>query len=227
LPPVAGDAHNDVADAVRAADLDRVRPKSDIFKVTIDTYQYRRGCPHGRRRRRGFTLMEATLATIIVGVGVTAAMTLFDACTRQNRAAASMTTAMHLAQNIQETMAGLALVDPAFGSTYFGAANIEPGQKRGVLSTYDDVDDFDGENYCPPIDSTRQPIPALSQYTQSISVWPVDKYKLTQNSNPAAPDTPQTVYTGAVRVTVRILYQRTPTDAKHEVYRTSWIRVAD
>jgi hypothetical protein len=199
--------------------------------VTIETYQYqylRQSTGPGRRgRRSGFTLMEATLATIIVGVGVTAAMGLFEACTRQNSAAAHMTTAMHLAQNIQETMAGLSLVDPAFGSTYFGAANIEPGQTRGVLSTYDDVDDFDGESYNPPIDSMRQRITSLSQYTQVISVWPVDRYRLTQNSNPAAPDTPQTVYTGAVRVTVRILYRKTPADASHEVYRTSWLRVAD
>jgi hypothetical protein len=44
--------------------------------------------------RRAFTLMESALATIIIGIGVLAMMGLFEACTRQNRHAASATTAM-------------------------------------------------------------------------------------------------------------------------------------
>jgi hypothetical protein len=34
-------------------------------------------------------------------------------------------------------------------------------------------------------------------------------------------------YTGAARVTVRILHRPTSTSSWTEVYRTSWIRVAD
>jgi len=172
-----------------------------------------------RNRRRGFTLIEASLATIIIGVGVLSMMQLFTACTKQNGAASNMTTAMLLAENIQETMAGVSFSDPAYGKTYFGP---EPGQ---TLHSYDDIDDFDGKTFSPPIDSTRSAIPSLSQYSQVISVWPVYANQLSANSNTASPDISQTTYTGAARVTVRILHQQSPTDAPTEVYRTSWIRV--
>jgi Tfp pilus assembly protein PilV len=180
-----------------------------------------RTSPRTRLRRGGFTLIEASLATIIVGVGILSMMQLFTACTRTNGAAVNMTTAMLLAENIRETMAGLSFSDPAYGKTYFGA---EPGQ---TLGSYDDIDDFDGKTYNPPIDSTRQTISSLSEYSQVVSVWPVYATQLSSNSNPASPDFSQTTYTGAARVTVRILHRRTPTSTPNEVYRTSWIRVAE
>jgi type II secretory pathway pseudopilin PulG len=173
-----------------------------------------------RRRRGGFTLMEATLATVIVGVGIVSMMQLFGACTKQNRAAFDMTTAMLLAQNIQETMADLEFTDPAYGKTYFGPEGSQ------TLATYDDIDDFSGQTFNPPIDSTRKQIPELAQYAQVISVWPVKPYRLTVNSNPSAPEVPQTTYTGAARVTVMIMHRKTSTAPWSEVYRTSWIRVA-
>jgi prepilin-type N-terminal cleavage/methylation domain-containing protein len=172
-----------------------------------------------RSRRRGFTLIEAALAMTIVGVGVLAMVRLTVACTTQNAAADHMTASLLLAGNIQEAMAGLALSDPAYGRTYFGA---EPGQ---TLASYDDVDDFVNQTFNPPIDSTRARIPGMSQYSQLVTVWPVYANKLSANSTPTAPDFPQLQYTGAVRVTVRILYQPTPKVAPEEVYRTSWIRV--
>ena len=170
-------------------------------------------------RRRGFTLIEASLATVIVGVGVLSMMQLFTACTIQNHSAANTTTAMLLAENIQETMAGVSFSDPAYGRTYFGP---EPGQ---TLPSYDDIDDFDGRTFSPPIDSTRTPIAGLSQYSQVVSVWPVYPNQLSANSNTASPDVSQTTYTGAARVTVRILHRKNPGDVASEVYRTSWIRV--
>jgi prepilin-type N-terminal cleavage/methylation domain-containing protein len=180
-------------------------------------------CPRypstARHVRRGFTLIEASLATTIVGVGVLAMMQLFAACTSQNQESNHTTTAMLLATNIQETMAGLTLVDPAYGVTYFGP---EPGQ---TLASYDDVDDFNGQTFNPPIDSSRKPIAELSQYSQVVSVWPVYANKLSSNTNPSSPDFPQTTYTGAARVLVRIMYQKTPSAVANEVYRTSWVRV--
>jgi hypothetical protein len=177
-------------------------------------------CPIRRSiARRGFTLIEASLATIIVGVGVLSMMQLFAACTLQNRESNHTTTAMLLAENIQETMAGLMLVDPAYGVTYFGP---EPGQ---TLASYDDVDDFNSQTFCPPIDARRKTVAELSQYSQVVTVWPVYANKLSSNTNPSSPDFPQLSYTGAARVLVRIMYQRTPTTPASEVYRTSWIRV--
>jgi len=178
--------------------------------------------PRRRVRRRGFTLIETALATIIVGTGIVATMQLFAACTQQNRNAGEMTTAMMLASNIQEAMIGLSFNDPGSGRTFYGP---ESGE---LLTTYDDVDDFDGfttNNLAGPIDSMRQPIADLSQYQQLVSVWPVYVNQLTANSNESSPDISKTTYTGAVRVRVRILYRAVSTDPATEVYRTSWVRV--
>jgi prepilin-type N-terminal cleavage/methylation domain-containing protein len=171
--------------------------------------------------RRGFTLIEAMLATVIIGTGVLSMMHLFTACTRQNGSAVNMTAAMLLAQNIQETMAGLSFTDPAFGKTYFGP---EPGQ---TLGSFDDIDDFDAQTFNPPINSVRGPIADMGNYAQVVSVWPVFPNGLSSNSDWTSPDIPQTTYTGTARVTVRILHRKNAGANWVEAYRTSWIRVAN
>jgi type II secretory pathway pseudopilin PulG len=171
------------------------------------------------RRARGFTLIEAALTTVIVGVAFVAIMQLFAACTQQNRIGQNMTTAMLLAGHIQETMAGLSFNDPAYATTYFGP---EPGQ---TPASYDDVDDFDGAAFSPPIDSRRQQIIGQTQYTQMVTVQPVLAMQPSSNADPTVNAIPKSTYTGCVRVTVRILYRTNPTDTAVEVYRTSWLRV--
>ena len=183
------------------------------------------GLPNARSPRRccrrpgGFTLIEAALTTAITGIAFFAIMELFSACTQQNRVGSNMTTAMLLAGHIQETMAGLAFNDPVVGRANFGP---EVGQS---LLSYDDIDDFDGQNLNPPIDAMRRHIPELAQFTQNVIVMPIYPTQLSSNSDPAAPVIPKTAYTGAARVTVRVLYRVRPTDGPVEVYRTSWIRV--
>lgn len=177
---------------------------------------------HARPRFRGFTLIEAALATVIIGVGFVATMQLFAACTQQNRDAEEMTTAMMLASNIQEATIGLSFNDPGTGRSFFGP---EAGE---LLSTWDDIDDFDGFSSASlgaPIDSLRQPIPELAQFEQAVSVWPVYVSQLSSNSSETSPDLPKSSYQGAVRVKVRILFRAHPSDPASEVYRTSWIRV--
>src|SRR5687767_14227459 len=114
--------------------------------------------------RRGFTLMEAMLATIIIGVGLLALMQLMGSLTAQNATAHQMTTARLLATNVHEAMAGLTFSDPAYSNTYFGP---EPGE---TLPHYNDTDDFDGRTFSPPIDATRAVVPQLAQYSQEVSV---------------------------------------------------------
>ena len=188
--------------------------------IVRGTSSARSGRPRRTQRRgRGFTLIEAALTTAITGIAFVAIMELFAACTQQNRIGANMTTAMLLAGHVQETMAGMSFNDPVAGRANFGP---EIGQQ---LVTYDDIDDFDGQNLNPPIDSLRRRIPELSQFTQSVIVMPVYPTQLSSNSDPGAPAIPKTAYTGAARVTVRILHRVSAKDAPVEIYRTSWIRV--
>jgi hypothetical protein len=167
--------------------------------------------------RRGFTLAEAALATVIVGLGIASMMELFAACTNQNQSANQQTTAMLLASNVQETMAGMPMVDPIRGSLSFGP------QAGETLDQYNNAEDFDGSRFNPPIDATRKPIPQLSQYTQLVSVMPVLPTQMNVNTNETSPTIFQSTYTGAVRVRVRILYQRVPGAPTAEVYRADWI----
>ncbi len=173
--------------------------------------------PH-RRSRRGFTLIEASLTTIIVGTGVLGMMGLFTHCTTQNRVAARLTTGMMLTHNIQECLANLSFFDPETAGTTFGD---EAGE---TLQSYDDVDDFDGMSFSPPIDSLRQECEDLSKYTQTVSVVPVYGNGLDSNSG-ATLTIPKTAYTGAVRVRVVVTYQAGEGTSVEEVYRQSWIRV--
>lgn len=171
------------------------------------------------RRPKGFTLIETALATLIVGLGIAATMQLFASCTVENKSAGRLSVAMLMASNIREAMGGLSFRDPGTVGAVFGP---ESGES---LATWEDVDDFDGSTFSPPIDSLREQIPEQGQYSQVVSVWPVDPNQLSLNSDESSPDIAKTTYTGAVRVRVRVLYRATEEDVASEVYRTSWIRV--
>jgi len=155
------------------------------------------------RRNQGFTLIEASLAVTIVGTALLAVMQLFGVCTQQNRMGSSMTTALYLANNIQEAMADLPFNDPISGKTTFG---FETGE---TLASFDDVDDFNGFASTPPINSQRSAVAELSHYQQIVQVQAVDPNRLTLVATG----------TDAVRVTVRILHDGA------EVYRTQWVRM--
>jgi hypothetical protein len=164
-------------------------------------------------RNGGFTLLEAALTTIIVGTGIVATMQLFAVCTLQNRSASHMTTAMFLANNIQETMADLPFSDPS--GVGFGLE--EGGQP---VSAYDDIDDFDAwdsADLAGPIDASRSAMAELAQYEQRVAVDLVDPNRLSLDA----------AGTDAAKVTVRVMYRRTPESDAEEVHRISWIRVRD
>ena len=137
---------------------------------------------------------------IIIGVGVVSSIQLFAACSQENRTSNQMTTAMLLTAHIREAMVGLSFNDPISGKTNFG---YEAGE---TLTGFNDIDDFDGQTFSPPIDSLRSTITSMGQYTQVVSVFPVYPNKLNSNTNESTPEISKTTYTGAARVRVRVLY---------------------
>jgi hypothetical protein len=153
--------------------------------------------------------MEAGLAVVILGTGILATVQLFAECTRQNNVAGDMTTAMFLANNVQEAMTGLPFSDPS-GS---GAGLEEAGQPATL---WDDLDDFNAYTAKPPIDAARAPLTDLANYSQVVTVTRVNPSQL--SSAVAGGD--------AARVTVRVLYQP-PGKPAGEVHRISWVRLRD
>ena len=106
-----------------------------------------------RSRRRGFTLIEAAAATIIIGVGFTAMLQLLAAGTVANKESTELTTAIHLAGNIHEA---------------------------AVRVGYDDLFDLEG-THNPAVDARLNSIAALSGWSQVVDVSYVDENLLTAN----------------------------------------------
>lgn len=162
----------------------------------------------GRLRRAGFTLAEVALTVVIVGTGVLATVRLFATCTQQTRESSDMTTAMFLANNIQEAVANLPFSDPS------GSTNVGLEETAAPVTLWNDIDDFTGKSFSPPLDANRLPIAGLEKFTQEITVQRVDPQRLSVAATGS----------DAARVTVRILYKhRDGTQA--ELHRLTWVRV--
>jgi prepilin-type N-terminal cleavage/methylation domain-containing protein len=139
--------------------------------------------------RRGFTLIEASLVTAIIGIGVVAMLQLLAAGTMTNSEGTELTTGLNLAKNIRELSLGLRFAD-SDNPTHWGN---ESGE---TLSSYDDIDDLTGKSYSPPIDARRQALSDYTNWQQSITVQSVDPDLLTSNAPNGS--------TPAARVTVTI-----------------------
>ena len=75
-----------------------------------------------------------------------------------------MSTAEFLVGEIAELTALLPVIDPATGTATFGP---ETGE---TLATYNDLDDFDGANFSPPINAERAVLNTSAGFSQQITV---------------------------------------------------------
>jgi type II secretory pathway pseudopilin PulG len=103
------------------------------------------------RRPRGFTLIEALYATMIVGLGVTALMMVFGAGTRINDYGNNLSTAVFLAEELRGMTDNLA---------------------------FDALAGMDGNTYH-GVDANGQALAGLDRYQQVLDVQPVDPVALT------------------------------------------------
>lgn len=168
---------------------------------------FSRRLPRPARGRRGFTLIEASLTIVIVGVGLVSTLELFASLTQQNAAASRTTAAMFLANNVQEMMADLPFNDPSGAG--FGL------EESGGVTKFDDIDDFNNWKSDPgaPLDSRRVEITDLGKYAQRVTVAHVSPEMLSSNQ----------LGTEAARVTVRVYYGWTATSPGQELYKLSWV----
>ena len=159
--------------------------------------------------RRGFTLIEAALVTVVIGVGVVAMLQLLAAGTMSNGYATEMTTAVNLANNVREISLGMSFYDPDT------AANQTPqwSTRESSVATYDDVLDLDGQTFSPPLDVRRQPMTGYANWSQKVDVETVA-------DDSVASVRPDTTSEPTARVTVTILHNG------KQVYQTSWLAVA-
>lgn len=156
------------------------------------------------KKNTGFTLIEALMAAMLIGLAIAALAASSGAFTTYNAAGVDLSTAEFLIEEVREMTAPLPTVDPTSGTATFGS---EAGE---LLATYDDIDDWNNRSYSPPIDVSRTAMPEFSAYTQQIAVQNVTTANLTQMANNHTTD--------LYRVTVTISKSGTA------ISSSSWIR---
>ena len=173
----------------------------------------------GHRVRRGFTLIETALATVIVGVGVLAIVSAQAAFHKQNSWSTHASTAARLGNEIREMTLNLPRCDPVTGDSFWG-----PEANETWVGDYDDLDDFDGaggglifsaEAGNGPINARREIIPNMTGWAQTVKVYNVDPFDITTAQADGSTD--------MIKVEVVVTYQG-PADAEAmEITNVSWI----
>lgn len=176
-----------------------------------------------RPNRRGFTLIEAALATVIIGVGVLAMISAQQAFHQKNQWSTNASIAMRLGNEIREMTLNLPRFDPVEGKEHWGPEENEEG-----LSDFDDLDDFDGDEGGGtvfsaalgngPINARREVIPGMEGWSQTILVQAVEPMDITAEIEEA-----DTHGSDFVRIEVIVHHQGTSDDQPVEMTRVSWI----
>jgi type II secretory pathway pseudopilin PulG len=155
-------------------------------------------------RRGGFTFIEVLIAMVLAALAIVSLVVANGAFTKANDAGVDLSTAEFLIEQIRELSTLLAAVDPESGISTFGP---ETGE---TLANYDDLDDFDGTSFSPPISVDRSILNNFATFTQQITV-----------ENVSASDFEQVVSDHSsyfVRVTVKIFSN------SREIDSASWLR---
>jgi type II secretory pathway pseudopilin PulG len=155
-------------------------------------------------RHGGFTFIEVLIAMVLAALAIVSLVVANDAFTKANDAGVDLSTAEFLIEQIRELSTLLAVVDPESGVSTFG---LETGE---TLANYDDLDDFDGTSFSPPISVDRSDLNNFATFTQQITV-----------KNVSASNFEQVVSDHSsyfVRVTVKIFSN------SREIDSASWLR---
>jgi len=157
------------------------------------------------RYKSGFTLVEVLIATILVGLAIASLVGANISLTRANGVGANLSTAEFLIEQFRELTTLVGVIDPETGTDYFGSETDE-----AALADYDDLDDFDGKSFSPPINTNREALQSFAAFSQQIMVENVDGANF---ENTVADHS-----SNFVRITVRIFLN------SKEINSTSWIR---
>ena len=101
---------------------------------------------------------------MLVGLAIASLMAANGAFTKANGAGTDQSTAEFLIGQIRELTMLLPVVDPETETATFGT---ESGE---TLVTYDDLDDFDGASFSPPINAERTTLSQFSAFNQQVTV---------------------------------------------------------
>ncbi|MHC4544499.1 MAG: prepilin-type N-terminal cleavage/methylation domain-containing protein [Planctomycetota bacterium] len=159
----------------------------------------------GTRYEGGFTLIEVLVAVVLVGLAIVSLVVANSSFTKANAAGTRLSTAEFLLEQIKELTILLPVIDPNTEMSTFG-----PEADETILADYDDLDDFDGMAFSPPISADRTTLGNFAAFTQKVTV-----------ENVSAGDFEQIVADHGsffVRVTVKVLLN------SEEIISADWVR---
>jgi len=152
--------------------------------------------------KQGFTLIEVMVAIVVVGIAIVSLVAANTSFTSTNGYGVELSTSEFLIEQIRELTRLLPVSDPDGGVVF--------GPEEASLANYDDLDDFDGVSFSPPINSEKVSLSDFSAFSQRVAVENVSEANY------------QTVVadgsTAFVRVTVIIFYN------SKQISSVSWIR---
>jgi prepilin-type N-terminal cleavage/methylation domain-containing protein len=119
--------------------------------------------------RSGFTLIEALIATVLIGVSIAALITSNISHTQANAHGMYTSTAEFLIEEIRAMTMPMAFVEPDEVVDTFG-----PDDGEVDVGDYDDLDDFDGVTFSPPVDVSGNNLNDFSEYRQVVTVESVN-----------------------------------------------------
>ena len=126
--------------------------------------------------RGGFSLIEATMAMLLVAVLLVAALSTLSASTTTSRISAERATGLLLAQDLVAEIVGAAYIEPddtpAFGP--------EGAEDDGTRSAFDDVDDYHNWDASPPERRDGTAIPDRTTWRRTVQVRYVNPNNLQQ-----------------------------------------------
>ncbi len=156
-----------------------------------------------RQLSSGFTLIEVLIAIVLVGLAIVSLVVAGGSLTKANGAGTDLSTAEFVAEQIRELTALLPVVDPQTGTAMFGS-------EEAILADYDDIDDFDGASFSPPIGADRGVLNNFAAFSQQITVENVSATNFEQVVSDHG--------SNFVRVTVEVFLN------SKEISSASWLR---
>ncbi len=132
------------------------------------SFRPRRNAPRAWRSRRGLSLAEVVVSTLLVGLLLTAALTSVGAAARSTLAAAEESEAVALARQLLDEITALPYEDPD-QLPEFGLESGETGP-AGARTFCDDVDDYRNWDDSPPKDREGTEIPGYTGWKRTAHV---------------------------------------------------------
>ena len=121
-----------------------------------------------RRLRKGISLAEVVVSTLLIGLVLSAALASVGAAARTTTAAAEGNDALGLAKQLLEEVLVLPYEEPS-QTPGFGPESGESGSP-GVRSGFDDLDDYNDWTDSPPKDRSGVAIAGYAGWTRVVDV---------------------------------------------------------